>query len=111
MGYPKYGLMIEEIMNGAWENSKAHGFVGISPETHMAMIHSEVSEAFEEIRTGKPDFYIVDGKPEGQAAELADVIIRICSYCKEYGISLEHAILKKMEHNKTRPFKHGGKKY
>lgn len=105
MGYPQYGLTIEGLSGEAFRISKEHGFENIPPETHIAMFHSEVTEAFEEIRAGTPNFYIRDGKPEGQAAELADLIIRVCSYCKEYGILLEDAINAKMKYNETRPYK------
>ena len=111
MGYPQYGLTLEGIAGRAFETNREKGFLGTRPETHMALIHSEVSEAFEEIRAGKPNFYTQDGKPEGQAAELADVVIRICSYCKEYGVPLEEAVEAKLTYNETRPFRHGGKKY
>jgi NTP pyrophosphatase (non-canonical NTP hydrolase) len=49
------------------------------------------------------------GKPEGIPIELADVIIRICDTCGQYGIDLDRAIRLKMEYNKTRPYKHGKK--
>jgi len=49
-------------------------------------------------------------KPEGIPTELADIVIRVMDYCGHEGIDLEKAILEKHEYNKTRPFKHGGKK-
>ncbi len=49
-------------------------------------------------------------KPEGIPSELADVVIRVFDMCGYYGIDLEAAIKEKMAYNKTRPFKHGGKK-
>lgn len=49
-------------------------------------------------------------KPEGIPSELADVVIRIFDMCGYYGIDLETAIIEKMMYNKTRPYKHGGKK-
>jgi NTP pyrophosphatase (non-canonical NTP hydrolase) len=49
-------------------------------------------------------------KPEGLAIELADCMIRIMDYCGGAGIDIEKAIKIKHEYNKTRPFKHGGKK-
>ena len=42
--------------------------------------------------------------------ELADAIIRIADMCGAYGLDLEEALTKKMEYNKSRPYRHGGKK-
>ena len=78
----------------------------------IALMHSELSEAFEEFRNGyRPDeIYFSDGrKPEGIPIELADCIIRIFDFCGKYDIDLEQAIKIKMEYNETRPHRHGGK--
>lgn len=53
---------------------------------------------------------VLDPKPEGIAIELADAVIRILDYCGHVGIDIEKAIEIKHEYNKTRPYKHGGKK-
>ena len=50
------------------------------------------------------------GKPEGIPIELADAIIRIFDYCGYAGIDIDAAITQKHEFNKTRPYRHGGKK-
>ena len=50
------------------------------------------------------------GKPEGIPIELADVIIRILDYCGYAGIDIEAEIRQKHEYNKSRPYRHGGKK-
>ena len=55
------------------------------------------------------DVLILNGKPEGIPAELADVVIRIMDMCEHYGIDLASAILEKHEFNKTRAYRHGGK--
>lgn len=93
----------------------------------IALIHSELSEALEEYRkhgdkkghmtaiyySGKG--YISElpteicKKPEGIPIELADVLIRIFDICGKHDIDLEKAIEIKMEFNKTRPHRHGGK--
>lgn len=50
------------------------------------------------------------GKMEGIPSELADVVIRVFDMAEHYGIDIEAALKEKHEFNKTRPYKHGGKK-
>lgn len=68
--------------------------------THMALVHSEVSEATEAIRHR-------DGV--NFAEELADVVIRTLSIAYGLGIDLDTVTADKMEKNKTRGLHHGGK--
>lgn len=76
----------------------------------VALIHSEISEALEEFRDGKPPVYHAEnGKPEGLAVELADAIIRILDYCGHAGIDMDAILREKHEYNKSRPYRHGGK--
>ena len=77
----------------------------------IALCHSELSEALEEHRNGRTpkEIYFERDKPEGIPIELADVIIRIADYCGREGIDLEWALRIKMNYNKTRERRHGGK--
>lgn len=50
------------------------------------------------------------GKPEGIPSELADCIIRILDYCGKENIDIDHILRIKHEYNKSRPYRHGGKK-
>jgi len=116
------GLQIREIGAIAHENAVKKGFYDQVKERNVgeviALMHSELSEALEEWRTGRPLTEIrYDGedprernhKPEGFPIELADCVIRICETANALGIDLEEAIILKMNYNKTRPYRHGGK--
>jgi NTP pyrophosphatase (non-canonical NTP hydrolase) len=74
----------------------------------IALMHSELSECVEYLRvTDQP---AMDDKVPcltGEAAELADVLIRIFHYCGKRGINLGEAVRLKHEFNITRPYKHG----
>lgn len=122
-------MTISEMVERAHENAVQHGFWEPGPDfgTAIALIHSELSEALEEMRAGNrvrpgdpvPMIYYSGGgyvatgptnccmKPEGVAIELADAVIRIADLCGHMGIDLESAIALKMEYNEGRPFRHG----
>lgn len=79
----------------------------------LALAHSELSEALEEYRAGRPLAqirYRNDGKPEGFPIELADCVIRILDTCAALKIDLDTALCIKMLFNETREHRHGGKK-
>lgn len=70
---------------------------------HLALIHSEVSEALEADRKGYG--------MEQVAEELADVVIRTFDTAAAHGLNLADALLTKMARNKARAYRHGGRKY
>jgi NTP pyrophosphatase (non-canonical NTP hydrolase) len=49
-------------------------------------------------------------KPDGFWVEIADVIIRILDLAGAYDIDMEELVKLKHAYNKTRPYRHGGKK-
>ena len=129
--------MFNELAWEIHENAMAHGWWEENrtfPEI-VALCHSELSEALEEYRNGRPMVYCVnpdceilrsrgtgedvccnvcgfrDGKakPEGITTEMADCIIRILDWAGAEGIDMDAVIRAKMGYNKTRPYKHGGK--
>ncbi len=48
-------------------------------------------------------------KPEGFGSECADVLIRLLDTCERYGIDLSAQFERKLAHNITRGYRHGGK--
>ena len=76
----------------------------------VALMHSELSEALEAMR--KPnlkDEHMPDLHPVG--LEMADTVIRIMDFCEARGHDLSFFIRAKMDYNKTRSHKHGGKRF
>ncbi|WP_337982817.1 MazG nucleotide pyrophosphohydrolase domain-containing protein [Lysinibacillus sp. C5.1] len=95
---------INDLCKQAYETAVSKGWHDQPREmgTLLALIHSEVSEALEADRKGDTENF---------TEELADVCIRIFDLCGSRNINLEQAIIKKMERNKGRSYKHGGKAY
>ena len=92
------------VEHGWWEEERSVGEI-------IALMHSELSEALEYARVNPnaksnhiPEF-------TGIEEELADVIIRIFDYAGKEDLRLGEAIFEKMKYNKTRPYKHGNKKF
>ena len=101
---------ISDLVKEAHQNAKSHGFWEDYSPAHekqfinnaignrLMLITTEVAEAEDGLR--KNDF-------ENFKEELADIIIRTCDLAGGLNIDLEAEIIKKMEKNKSREYKHG----
>jgi len=78
--------------------------------TSMALIHSEISEALEALRTNNPQSLKIPNFSLAEE-EMADAVIRIMHYAERNGFRIGEAILAKDAYNQTRSYKHGGKKF
>jgi len=67
----------------------------------LALIHSEVSEALEAYRHGDRENFV---------EEMADVVIRVLDATHGLGMDLAGTIFAKLQKNRTRGFRHGGKR-
>lgn len=106
-------MKMDDLVKASYEAAKAKGWYEGPPvpalARHMLMV-SEIAEATECVRNNEPAFHTgKNGKPEGEAIELADAVIRIADYFGAMGWSLENMIKTKMAYNETRPHRHGGK--
>lgn len=118
------------VEHGWWDEPRSFGDI-------VSLCHSELSEALEEYRAGRPmvwhaclaadekihclkggcgdwtagacELDSIDEKPEGIATEMADCIIRILDWVGKEGLDMDAIIREKMEYNRTRPYRHGGK--
>ena len=111
----------DAVAHGWWEEERP------LPEILMLCV-SELAEALEEYRAGRPMAYVwrpdispaymeedtaewgPEDKPEGIATEMADCIIRILDYLAHAGVDVDDIVARKIAFNKTRPYRHGGKR-
>ena len=94
----------------ACEINRANGWNVLTPECWedayripaiLALITSEVSEALEGFRLNDRENF---------SEELADVLIRVLDCAGGLGIDLDRCVREKMEKNRHRGYRHGGKR-
>lgn len=139
LGYTRVAMGLAILQDAVRANNFEKGWRAEgNPQRNVgeltSLLHSEVSECFEAHRNNEPalwfehtpapgfktnahDPHALDpalpngtlGKPEGMAAELADVIIRVLDMADELGLPVVEAVIQKHAYNQTRPYRHGGK--
>ena len=98
----QYAVHDNAVEKGWWENGERNKL------ELLCLLHSEISEACEAYRDNNPP-----ARMKGFSSveeELADVVIRIMDMAAAFGYDIAGAIVAKSEYNKTRPYRHGGKK-
>lgn len=129
----KWAVHETAVEHGWWNDPKTDEPVERNMGEMIALMHSELSEALESYRDSEPYLWFKHeipesvpvavggystreknddgepGKPEGLAAEFADVIIRILDTCERLNIPITRALIVKHNYNLTRPYRHGGK--
>lgn len=98
-------MNIKNLATRIYESNKEAGWHD-SPryalEMHMLIV-TEVAEASECVRNKEPEvWHTEEGKPCGEAIEMADVLIRTLDYMQSRGWNIEQLLLEKLAYNKTR---------
>lgn len=100
----RLGEVAREINIGnGWNVPEPEDFTGDDYKVPalLALIHAEVSEALEAFRAGDRENF---------EEELADVQIRLLDLIAGLGIDLDAGVAMKLEKNRGRGHKHGGKR-
>lgn len=98
------------------EESKARGWWDKErpvPQDLMLVV-TELAEAMECYRNGQMDrWYSEDGKPEGFWVEIGDAVIRLgdlMGKAIEDGVPIADILAEKIGYNRSRGYRHGGKR-
>lgn len=105
--------VVRELQEAAYNTALAHGWWQHPPDIPeaLACAHVELAEAFVAWNEGDRSLRYAEGKPEGFAAELADVIVYCLSIGGAAGVDVAQALLLKMAWNAARLDRPRGLRY
>lgn len=110
--------VLDSLMTRIVEVNKRNGWFDTnrSMGDDMALLASEVSEAYEAYRKQQMDEYddpqlsdVPQYNPSSFPAELADILIRLLDTCYRYNVDLAGATERKLDYNSRREYRHGNK--
>jgi NTP pyrophosphatase (non-canonical NTP hydrolase) len=104
-------LTLMEIQTRAWKTAEEKGHhenlktlpIREATMIRLALVHTEVSEAIQEIKRHG----VHAGNHDVIGEELADVLIRIADLAEELQIDLASQVNRKLTENQRRPYKYG----
>ena len=105
-------LTIARLQAEAWDTAEAKGFhediCTLNPRQaaliRLALIHTEVSEATQEVKRHGVDSAVIQKRI---ACELADVLIRCGDLAEMLGLNLDEACRTVLAANRARPYGYG----
>ena len=132
-------MTLLQLIEQSTFNALDHGFDVTQHETQLLLVGTEIAEALEHVEPGSnervqdirtifemamasletyrkqaKDYTDTSAMPTAQnrakyVEELADTIIRVCSYAGGNGMAIDLALMleEKTNKNKTRPYRHG----
>ena len=94
---------LEDFVREAKEiaNSKGFHVTWDNAPVYLMLVVTELAEAMEAWR---------DDDRKGFREEIADTLIRVFHLCGDLDLRISEAVKRKMEINRTRPYRHGRKR-
>lgn len=107
---------LEDLIEEAWKFMEPDAGYGVDLSHGLMVIIAQISYAMEEYRVNglDPEKFLTrdtaTGFPRGMAAVFAKMFIVSAAVCYEFEIPMCEALEQKLAYNKSRPYRHGGKK-